>query len=127
MDRLDRTHPRAAEYATTPRNPGRIALPDAQAEATNPACGDHLWLTLKLQGHRITEARFQAEGCAATVAAGSCLTEVLIGSTLAEARELTPEDLEVRLGGLPPGRFHALELAIRVTHLALQEVSEHAP
>lgn len=120
MERLDRHHPIAADHATHPRNPGRIEHPDAQAEATNPACGDRLVLSLSLQGATIREARFLAEGCAATVAAGSCLTELLQGMSTREALALTPEELESRLGGLPPGRFHAVELAVRVARLALE-------
>lgn len=123
MDRLDRYHPLAAEHVTAPRNPGRLEAPDAEAEASNPACGDRLLLTLALEAGRVREARFQAEGCAATLAAGSCLTEWLTGRSLSEVRELAPGTLDALLGGLPPDRFHAVELACRVTHRALGETS----
>ncbi len=89
----------------------------------NPACGDRLILTLEVSQGRISQARFMAEGCAATRAAGSCLTELSLGCSPEELAQLTPETISKALNGLPSGRFHAAELASRVARLAAQELS----
>ncbi len=82
----------------------------------NPVCGDTLALTLRIEDERIAEARFQTEGCTASVATSSILTEMVTGLTLDEALALTPRG---RLGG---GRRPAGEQAAqrRARHRALR-------
>jgi len=94
-----------------PRNVGELPGATASAEVSNPVCGDVLRLAVILSEGKITEARFLARGCAAAIAAGSLLTELLRGGTLAEARAITPERISTLLGGLPPASFHAASLA----------------
>lgn len=118
MATADRLPPLAEEHVRVPRNPGRVPDPDHIGEATNPACGDRLILTVRLLDDVVAEARFLAEGCAATRAAGSLLTEVLVGMTRGEVLALDPATLDHHLGGLPPGRFHAAELACRAARVA---------
>src|SRR5580693_6372152 len=94
-----------------PHNAGD--LPDAthKAEVTNPVCGDVLRLSLAVQGGKIVAARFKAQGCVPASAAGSALTDMLEGKSLAEARQTTPGDIAAALGGLPEASRHAAELA----------------
>jgi len=95
-----------------PRNAGELLAPTATAEVENPACGDVLQLSLKVDGAKITEARFRAKGCVAAIACGSLLTEMLQGLTAEQARVLKREELLSRLGGLPPESIHASHLAM---------------
>ena len=76
-----------------PRNAGTIADADASARIENPACGDILELSLKIDGDRIAEICFRAKGCVAAMACASALTELVRGKSIGEARKLTREDV----------------------------------
>jgi nitrogen fixation NifU-like protein len=95
-----------------PRNAGEIANPDAKARVENPACGDILELSLKMQDGRIGEIRFRAKGCVPAMACGSALTELVREKTLQEARQLTREEVVAAVGGLPEASSHASYLAM---------------
>jgi len=71
-----------------PRNFGHIDHPDAQAEGHNPLCGDRLSLSLRLNGERIEDIRFEGKGCAISTAAASLMTEAVKGRSRAEALTL---------------------------------------
>ena len=94
-----------------PRNAGVLEAPDAVGYTENPASGAVLKLYLKVAEDRIVRATFLAQGCTATIAAGSALTEMLTGRTIAEAAGISHAEIEGVLGGLPPTRRHAALLA----------------
>jgi nitrogen fixation NifU-like protein len=102
-----------------PRNVGDIANPSAAARVENPACGDIMHLTLRIEAGRITEARYRTRGCVAAIACGSALTEMLSGLTLEQARLLLRETLVEVLGGLPAESQHASHLAMDALRKAL--------
>lgn len=100
------------EHFEHPRNTGEIANPDATAEIENPACGDVLRLTLKVDGQGIADLRFKAKGCVPSIACASAMTELVRGKTIAEAKALRRDTLIQVLGGLPPASTHAAQLAL---------------
>ena len=100
------------EHFRNPHNAGNLAEATATVEAANPVCGDTMRLSVRLEGERIVEARFKAQGCVASIAAGSALTDLLIGQTVAESRQITVVRISEALGGLPPTTMHAAELAM---------------
>lgn len=95
-----------------PRNAGEIKAPDAAARLENPACGDILELTLRLEGKRISEIRFRAKGCVPAMACGSAITELIQGKTIDDARQVSRDELIRNVGGLPQASEHASHLAI---------------
>lgn len=108
------------EHFDNPRNIGTIASADAEAVVSNPACGDVMHLYLRLENHRITDAKFQTMGCPASIAAGSITTELLIGRSLEEALALSREEVNTALGGLTPQKVHTAVLAEDAVRLALK-------
>src|SRR5216684_329821 len=100
------------DHFQNPRNAGGIAAPDRAARLENPACGDILELTLKLEGKRIADIRFRAKGCVPAMACGSAITELVKGKNVDEARQVSREDLIRKVGGLPPASAHASHLAM---------------
>ncbi len=99
------------DHFENPRNGGELADADAVGYQTNPVCGDTMRLTLRINGGRIAEARFQTSGCPAAIATSSVCTEMIRGQTLAEAEALTKEDYAAALGGLPASKMHCSVLA----------------
>jgi nitrogen fixation protein NifU and related proteins len=103
-----------------PRNAGEIADSDATAEIENPACGDVLRLTLKLDGERIADIRFKAKGCVPSIACASMLTELVIGKNIESVRQIHRESIVEALGGLPQASAHAAQLALDALSAALR-------
>lgn len=107
------------DHAEHPRNQGNLEDANARGYQMNPVCGDVLSLMLRIEGERIAEARFLSEGCTASVAASSILTEMLTGLTLEEADDLSHEDIDEAVGGLPPSKLHSAALVIGALKQAL--------
>ncbi len=114
------------DHFQNPRNPGEISGPDAVAEIENPACGDVLRLTLKIDSGRIAEIRFKAKGCVSSMGCASALTELVMGQTLEEVRSLRRDTLIAAVGGLPPASTHAAQLALDALSAALRQVRSEA-
>lgn len=93
-----------------PHNAGELSDASHVAEVTNPVCGDVLRLTVRMDSDLIKSARFKAQGCVPVIAAASVLTDMLVGKTLTNAHEISPERIAAVLDGLPPASFHAAEL-----------------
>lgn len=112
--------PQVIEHFEHPRNVGEVEAASAAAEVENPACGDIMRLSLKVEDGRITEARFRTRGCVTAIACGSALTEMLVGRPLAGAQNLRREDLVAALGGLSNETMHASHLAMDALRAALK-------
>ena len=100
------------DHAKNPRNRGVLQDANARGYNMNPVCGDTLVLMLRVENGRIAEARFQTEGCTASVATSSIITEMVTGLTLDEASDLTYDDVSIEVGGLPPSKLHSAALVI---------------
>jgi nitrogen fixation protein NifU and related proteins len=98
------------EHFRNPHNAGTMEAATATVEVVNPVCGDVLRLSVRVEGGRIAEARFKTQGCVASIAASSMLTDLLTGKSPGEARGITALGLSDSLGGLPPATFHAAQL-----------------
>lgn len=107
------------DHAKNPRNQGMLHDANARGYNMNPVCGDTLALMLRIEDGRIVAARFMTEGCTASVATSSVLTEMITGMSLAEAAELTHEDVSEAVGGLPPSKLHSAALVIDALRRAL--------
>ena len=110
------------DHFQNPRNSGEVASPDAFAELENPACGDVLRLTLRVREDRVLEIRFMAQGCVATVACASALTELVAQKTLLQVRALRRETLVDLVGGLPTESSHASHLAMDALRASLMQL-----
>jgi len=100
------------DHFQNPRNAGEIDAPDAWVQLENPACGDVLKLSAKLEKGRIIDIRFRAKGCVPAMACGSAMTVLAKGKTVDEARSITKDDLARRVGGLLEASGHAAQLAV---------------
>ena len=76
------------DHNRRPRNFGPLDSADASVEGYNPICGDRLTLRLKLDADKISDIRFEGQGCAISTASASLMTEAVKGKTRAEALEL---------------------------------------
>lgn len=110
------------DHFQNPRNAGDVIDPDASAQVENPACGDVLKLSLKVEGDRIAEICFRAKGCVPAMACASALTELVKGKSIREAQQLSREELLRKVGGVPEASSHASHLAIDTLKAALTKL-----
>lgn len=73
------------DHSRKPKNAGILEDPTGEAQGNNPLCGDRVTVYVKLDGDRIDDVRFDARGCAISVASASMMTELLKGKTLEDA------------------------------------------
>ena len=83
------------DHSRHPRNAGKLEGADREARGNNPLCGDRVTVYLTLDGDRIADLRFEAKGCAISVASASMMSAMVKGKTVPEAQALFD-------------RFHAL-------------------
>jgi nitrogen fixation NifU-like protein len=114
--------PELLDHFRNPRNVGDVPQPDATAQIENPACGDVLKLSLKLEVDRIAQICFRAKGCVPAMACASAVTELVQGRTVEEARRVSREDLLRNVGGVPEASNHAAHLAIDALRAVLQKL-----
>ena len=76
------------DHNRSPRNFGPLDDADRVINGVNPLCGDRMTLYVKLDGDRITDARFEGTGCAISVASSSLMTERVKGTTVQETLDL---------------------------------------
>ena len=101
---------RLIEHFQNPRNVGELAAPALTVEVSNPACGDILRLSARLEQGVVVEAKYKVRGCTASIAAGSALTEWMTGKTAAELTAFRPSVVDDAVGGLPAESKHAAAL-----------------
>ena len=109
------------DHFERPRNHGELEDANAIGYMTNPVCGDTLLLMLRVRDGRIDEARWQSDGCAASIAASSLLSELVRGKSLDEAASITREAIVGALGGLPLSKLHASVLAADALAIAIKD------
>ena len=109
-----------AEHNLNPRNLGDFPNADGYAQITGP-CGDTMEMWLKADGNIIVKAGFTTDGCGATIAAGSMVTEMVKGKSLAEAWKISQKDVLDALGGLPEDSEHCALLASNTLKAAIKD------
>ncbi len=111
------------EHVMAPRNAGAIENADLVGHSGVPGRGAFMILYVRLNRDRIAEAKHHTVGCGPTIASGSMLTEMIVGKTIAECRELTSEQVILALDGVPPDKLHCPALAIAARRDALSRRS----
>jgi nitrogen fixation NifU-like protein len=109
------------DHFRNPRNVGTLEGPDvAVGKVGNPTCGDIMEVFIRIDGDKITDAKFRTFGCGSAIATTSMTTEMVKGMTLDEAMELTRQDVADELDGLPPIKMHCSNLAADALHIAIK-------
>ncbi len=109
------------ENFTKPQNMGRIENPDGVGEVGNPVCGDLMKLYLKVENDIIVDIKVETFGCVAAIATSSMTTQMAMGMTIEEAKNLTRKQVADELGGLPPQKMHCSNLAADALHKAIED------
>ena len=91
MDLKDLYREIILDHNKSPRLFGRLDPADSSADGHNPLCGDRLHLTLRLEGDRVSDLRFEGKGCAISVASASLMCEAVKGKSRGQIAHLLGE------------------------------------
>jgi nitrogen fixation NifU-like protein len=114
---------RLLDHFQNPRNVGELAPPAVSIEVSNPACGDVMRLSVRLEDGRVAEARYKVRGCTASIAAGSALTEWLAGRSPRELAAFRAAVVDEAVGGLPAESKHAGALCADAVRSVLRSLN----
>ena len=110
--------PVVVDHAMNPRNVGSIN--DADGFATMQSdCGESMEIWLRIQDERIEEVRFWSDGCGATIACGSMVSDIAHGKTITSALKIEERNIIDAFGGLPEGNRHCATLAVNTLKKAI--------
>lgn len=95
----------------------------------SPACGDAMKVYLKIEKdtdgvERIKDFKWKTFGCASAIAATSMLSVMVTengGMLLEDALKLRPQDIMLRLGGLPARKVHCSVLGDKALRSAVND------
>lgn len=87
------------DHFQNPRNRGELNEPDILVNGGNPGCGDVLTMYVQVdKSDRITDVKFDGNGCTISMAGASIITDLVKGKTLSEVEEM-PYDSLIELMG----------------------------
>jgi nitrogen fixation NifU-like protein len=96
---------------SNPCHNGKLNSPDFSIELDNPVCGDRMIIQGVLSSDRVvTQIKFQAWGCATSIAAANIFCGFLLNRPMSEVRDTQTGKMETLLGDLDPSQYHCLEM-----------------
>jgi nitrogen fixation NifU-like protein len=104
------------EHYKNPGYRGKLDPHDLSFEDSNPLCGDHIQIDLRVDENGIvSDARFDGHGCAISQASADLLLESIIGKPVDEIKTYNKEHILDLLGiELGPVRLKCALLSLKV-------------
>ncbi len=99
---------------------GSMNNPDGYARSVG-VCGDTMEIFLKLEGDRVKQALFQADGCGSSSVCASFAVELSLGKAPGEVLAISGEVIMEALEGLPKEDEHLAFLAAETLQQALND------
>jgi nitrogen fixation NifU-like protein len=112
--------PELIDHFRNPRNVGALPPPAITVEVSNPVCGDILRLSVRMEAGHVAEVAYKVRGCAASIGAGSALTELLAGRDRAGMALINSETVDSAVGGLSNESKHAAALCVDAVRAILK-------
>jgi len=109
------------DHFMNPRNVGEIEDADGIGEEGNPVCGDMMTFYIKVDNNHLSDVKFKTFGCGAAIAVSSIVSEMAMGKTIEEAREITPALVAKELEGLPKNKYHCSNLGAQALNKAIDD------
>lgn len=104
-----------------PKNFCKLKNANSSGKITG-VCGDTMEIFLKIDNNEIINASFLTDGCGATIACGSFITQMIKGKRVKDVLKITDKDLIDALDGLPDENLHCARLAVSTVHRALLKI-----
>lgn len=110
-------------FVTDPKGPKEF---DGVGLVGSPACGDmmKIWIKVDKEKNKIIDMKWQTFGCASAIGSTSILSVMVTengGIDLEKARQIKPQDIIDRLGGLPNKKIHCSVLGDKALRSAIND------
>ena len=103
-----------------PQNFGRLQQPTKTSQSDNPLCGDMIVLDVIVKDNVVVDCKYEAHGCAVSIASASLLSEYSKGKSKEELLRLDKNFIIELLGiELSPNRLKCALLPLEALHNAL--------
>jgi NifU-like protein involved in Fe-S cluster formation len=109
----------ALDHISSPRNAGRLDSFTHYGCGGVPGDGPYVELWLQVEGSRVIRAGQESNGCPSTMACASYISTITVNREVVAIQKLSPTDLILLVGGLPPGKEGSAELAVEALQEAL--------
>ncbi|ASK62820.1 SUF system NifU family Fe-S cluster assembly protein [Virgibacillus phasianinus] len=86
------------DHYKRPRNRGFVEGDALTVDMNNPTCGDRIQLQLKIDDGKVTDAKFEGEGCSISMSSASMMTEAVKGKDLDQALKMSDLFSKMMLG-----------------------------
>ncbi len=98
------------DHGRRPRHAHRLEVFDATAKGDNPMCGDRVqvWVKLGADG-ALADVGFEARGCAISIASADLLSEIAVGRTPGDLRQLAVTFADMAKSGTTASSDPAIE------------------
>lgn len=116
---LEAVYATAKKHADSPRHMGPMDSFSGHAKITGP-CGDTMEFWILAVENRIKKISFITDGCDPSRACGSMTSCMAEGRTIAEAKEISQQDVLRVLDGLPKDHEHCALLATNTLKAACE-------
>ena len=109
-----------------PHMKGTLDPHDYSYEDDNPLCGDEIRIDVRVdENDVVTEALFEGQGCAISMASADLLVENIVGKALSEIKDMSKEDILELLGiELGPVRLKCALLSLKVLKAGVYGLEE---
>lgn len=114
------------EHYKNPSYRGHLDPNDFSFADSNPLCGDHIQIDLRVDGNqKVTDARFEGHGCAISQASADLLLESIIGRSIDDVKNMGKQDILDMLGiDLGPVRLKCALLSLKVLKAGVYGLGE---
>jgi nitrogen fixation protein NifU and related proteins len=103
------------DHYKNPRNKGTLDNGSLVVDMNNPTCGDRIRLTMQVEDGKVTDTKFDGEGCSISMSSASMMTQAIKGKDVETAMKLSKTFSEMIQGkeyddnGLDLGDIEALQ------------------
>jgi nitrogen fixation NifU-like protein len=114
------------DHYKNPQYRGHLDPNDIHFEDDNPLCGDHIEITLRVDGNGVvSDGRFDGKGCAISQASADLLVESIIGKPVEDVKKLSKQAVLDLLGiELGPVRLKCALLSLKVLKAGVYGLGE---
>ena len=109
----------AMRFVSGPGGRGPLEGATYYGESDPPGEGPYVQIWLVVEGDVIKKAAFKSPGCPSSTASAGVLCALVTGREVEKALSLTASDLLVVIGGLPDGKGHYVDRALKALSKAL--------
>lgn len=86
------------DHYKNPRNRGEFEGDVVTVNMNNPTCGDRIQLQMQIEDGKVSDAKFNGEGCSISLASASMMTQAVKGLTTEEAVAMSEVFSAIMLG-----------------------------